>query len=272
MLEISILKNTLELVEKGVKLALVTITKSEGSTPRVTGAQMSVLKDGSIIGTIGGGAIEKKAIELALEAIKDGESKSVYLHLADEGMVCGGEIEIFIQVYKPRPEILIVGGGHVSYALYKIASLLNFDIVIFEDREEFVSHERFPNAKKLIFGKIEEELKEYKIDENSYIVIVTRGHKYDGEALEAVIDSNARYIGVIGSKKKVINMFSVIRDRGITEDKLSKVYAPIGLDIADNSPEEIAISILAEILAVKNNKNAGHMKLTTLPPRLHGKE
>lgn len=261
MIEVSTLKNTLELVEKGVELALVTIIKSTGSTPRVTGAQMSVLKDGSIIGTIGGGAIENKVIELSLESIEKGESKSIYLPLADEGMVCGGDIEVFIQVFKPRPEILIVGGGHVSLALYKFASLLNFNVVIFEDRREFLSHERFPNA-KLIFGKNDEELKKYNIDENSYIVIVTRGHKYDGDALEAVIDSKAKYIGVIGSKKKVINMFDNMKDRGISGESLDKVYSPIGLNIADNSPEEISISILAEILAVKNNKKVEHMKLS----------
>lgn len=260
MLDIFILKKTLELAGKGAELALVTITKSNGSTPRVAGTQMTVLKDGSIIGTIGGGAIEKKIIELALEAIEDGEDKSIFLTLADEGMVCGGEIEIFIQVFKPSPEILIVGGGHVSLALYNVASLLNFDIVIFEDREEFISHERFPNAKKLIIGKIDKELKEYKISENTYIVIVTRGHKYDGEALEAVINSRAKYIGVIGSEKKVMNMFSTMKNRGITDYQLSKVYSPIGLNIADNSPEEIAISILAEILSVKNHKSGGHMK------------
>lgn len=261
MIGTSTLKKTLELVEKRVELALVTITKSNGSTPRVAGAQMTVLKDGSIIGTIGGGAVESKSIELALEAIANGESKSIFLPLKDEGMVCGGEIEIFIQVFKPHPELLIVGGGHISLALHKVASFLNFDIIIFEDREEFISCDRFPNAKKLILGKVDEKLKDYRIDENSYIVIVTRGHKYDCEALEAVINSKAKYIGVIGSKKKVKNMFSILKDRGITEYQLSKVYSPIGLDIADNTPEEISISILAEILSVKNNKSAGHMKV-----------
>lgn len=261
MPEISVLKNILELVEKGINSALVTITKSEGSTPRVTGAQMGVLEDGSIIGTIGGGALEKKAIELALKSIKANSSMSVNIPLEDEGMVCGGEVDIFIQVFNSRPELLIIGGGHVSLALYQIANFLNFDIVIFEDREEFLNRERFPLAKKLILGLVDDSLRKYDINEDSYIVIVTRGHKHDGEALEAVMDSKAKYIGVIGSKRKVLSMFNNLREKGIDEERLSKIYSPIGLDIADNTPEEIAISILAEILAVKNNKTGLHMKL-----------
>ncbi|MEW8974352.1 MAG: XdhC/CoxI family protein [Tissierellaceae bacterium] len=261
MSEISVLKDTLELVEKGVNLALVTITRSQGSTPRITGAQMAVLENGSIIGTIGGGALEKKAIELTLESIEMSRSVSVNLPLEDEGMVCGGEVDIFIQVFNPRPELLIVGGGHVSLALYQMACLLNFDIVILEDREEFLTHERFPLAKKLILGPVDDGLREYDINENSYIIIVTRGHKHDGEALEAVINSKAKYIGVIGSRKKVLNMFNNLKEKGIDEEKLSSIYSPIGLDIADNTPGEIAVSILAEILAVKNSKTGLHMKL-----------
>ncbi|MBC8590157.1 XdhC family protein [Wansuia hejianensis] len=263
MSEIIIMKSLLELIEKGEDLALITITKAQGSTPRGIGAQMIVLGDGSIIGTVGGGILEKRIIQLGVEAIEKGNSQSIPLDLKAEdiGMVCGGQIEIFIQIYKSRPKLLIVGGGHVSFALYNLASILDFDIVIFEDREEFLNPERFPLAKELVLGPIDKSLREHGISEDSYIVIVTRGHKYDEEALEAVIDSKAKYIGVMGSKKKVLNMFDNIKSRGISEESLSKVYSPIGLDIGNSSPEEIGISILAEILAVKNNRKVQHMRI-----------
>lgn len=261
MLEVSNLKTTLELMEKGIKLAVVTITRTEGSIPGKPGSQMTVLEDGSIRGTIGGGALENRVIELAVKAIKNGKSMSVNLPLTDEGMVCGGEIDVFIQTYTPLPKLIIVGGGHVSLALYEMASLLNFDIVIFEDREQFLNFERFPKAKELVLGPVDKKLKEYDIDENSYIVIVTRGHEYDNEALETVINSKAKYIGAIGSKNKVKKMLDNLKAKGISEDSLSKIYSPIGLNIADNSPAEISISILSEILSVKNDKEIKNMKL-----------
>lgn len=262
MSDVFVLKKTLELIENGTELALVTITDSKGSTPRKKGAQMVVLTDGSIIGTIGGGAIENRLIQLALEAIDKGESQNLHLPLSTEGieMVCGGEVDVFIQVFKTKPKLIIVGGGHVSLALYKIASLLSFDIIIFEDRKEFLDNERFPLAKELIFGDIKDNLRQYPIDNNTYIVIATRGHKYDEIALETVIDSDAKYIGVMGSDKKVITLFKNLKEKGINEESISKIYAPIGIDVSDNSPEEIAVSIVSEILAVKNNKIVKHKK------------
>lgn len=264
MQDISILKRTLEEIEKGTELALITITNSSGSTPRNKGTQMAVLKDGSIIGTIGGGSLEKRVIELAKEAIAKGESESVNLPLDTQGveMICGGEVDIFIKVYSANPQLIIIGGGHVAYAIYKMALLLNFNITIFEDRIEFLNEQRFPDATELIHGDIAQNLSKYNITENSYIVIATRGHSCDQEALEAVVNSKAKYIGTMGSKRKILTIFDNLKEKGISNEALSKVYAPIGLDIGDNSPEEIAISILAEIIAVKNNKTSEHMKIT----------
>lgn len=263
MADLSIMKKAIINIEDGKELAIVTITKAEGSTPRGKGTSMIVLGDGSIHGTIGGGALEKHVIELCIEAIQEGQSKSVDLPLTTKGveMICGGGVEIFIDVYNIKPKLLIVGGGHVGYALYKIASLLEFDIVIFEDREEFLTPERFPLAKELVLGSVRETLRNYQIDENSYIVIVSRSHNYDQESLEEVVNSNAKYIGSMGSKKKIITMMNNLKELGFSEENLNKVYAPIGLDIAGESPEEIAMSILSEILLVKNQGNPKHSKL-----------
>lgn len=262
MADIIVMKKALEKIEQGEELAIVTITKAEGSTPRREGAMMLVLKDGKIFGTVGGGSVENRIIELSIEAIKKGKSSSINIPLDESGvdMICGGEVDVFIDVYKNKPKLLIVGGGHIGQAIYNLANLLDFNIVIFDDREEFVNGERFPLAYELIHGNIKENLENYPIDNNTYIVIVTRGHTYDEEALEVVVNSNAKYIGAMGSKKKVITMRQNLIEKGISEGSLNKVYAPIGIKISNGSPEDIAFSILAEIQLVRNKGQLIHMK------------
>lgn len=254
MADINLLKSIIEKVDQGMEAAIVTITESAGSTPRQIGTSMGVLEDKSIIGTIGGGALENRVIQLAIDAIKEGQSVSHHLPLDSKGieMVCGGNVDIFIDVYKQKPKLLISGGGHVGYELYKAASLLDFDIVIFDDREEFLNKDRFPLAKEIILGPMNENLKNYKMDKNTYIVIVTRGHGLDQECLQAVIGADVKYIGSMGSKRKIKIMMDNLKELGFPKEELSKIYAPIGLDIASNKPSEIAISILGEILQIKN--------------------
>lgn len=262
MADIFVMKKALEEIEQGKELAIATITRVQGSTPRREGAIMAILEDGRIHGTIGGGSLEKRIIELSIEAIKEGESYSINIPLHESGvdMICGGEVDVFIDVYKNKSKLLIIGGGHVGHAIYNFANLLDFNIVIFDDREEFVNNERFPQAHELICGYIKEKLESYPIDDNTYIVIVSRGHAYDEEALEVVVNSNAKYIGVMGSKKKVISMRENLMKKGISEEKLNKVYAPIGIKISSGNPEDIAFSILSEIQLVRNNGKLVHMK------------
>lgn len=262
MADIIIMKKALEKIEHGEELAIVTITKAAGSTPRREGAMMVVLEDGKIHGTIGGGSIENRVIELSIEAIRKGESYGVNIPLDESGvdMICGAEVDVFIDVYKNKPKLLIVGAGHIGQAIYNFASLLDFNIVIFDDREEFVNDERFPLAYELIHGDIKENLEKYSMDYNTYVVIVSRGHNYDEEALEVVVNGNAKYIGAMGSKKKVITMRENLMEKGISEEKLNKVYAPIGIKISSGTPEDIAFSILAEIQLVRNNGELIHMK------------
>lgn len=254
MSDVLILKQILEKIETGMEAALVTITKSSGSTPRQIGTTMGVFEDKSIVGTIGGGAIENRVIDLAMEAIAEGRSISHFLPLDSKGieMICGGDMEVFIDVYKKKPKLIISGGGHVGYEIYKAASLLDFDIVVLDDREEFLNAERYPYAKELILGPMNESLKNYNMCEDTYIVIVTRGHDFDQACLEAVIGANVKYIGAMGSKKKIILMMDNLKALGYSIEELNKIYAPIGLDIATNKPSEIAISILGEILQIKN--------------------
>ncbi len=264
MTDFTILKKAVELVEKGEEVALTTVTKASGSTPRDEGTKMLVLEDGTIYGTVGGGNLESRVIDESIEALKKGKSISLYLPLEKKelGMECGGEVEVFIDVYKSKPKLLIVGGGHVGLAIYKVASILDFYIAVFEDREDILTKERFPLAKELILGNMKENLSNYTIDENTYIVIVTRGHEYDEDCLEEVIHSNARYIGVMGSKRKVKIMMENLKNKGVEESLLEKAYTPIGLDLGGETPEEIAISILSEILLIKNKGSLIHMKST----------
>ena len=262
MADIIVMKKALENIEEGKELAIVTITKAEGSTPRREGAIMVVLNDGKIFGTIGGGSIENRVIQLSIEAIKKGRSCGVNIPLDESGvdMICGGEVDVFIDVYKNKPKLLIVGGGHIGQEIYNFASMLDFNIVIFDDREEFVNEERFPLAYELIHGDIIENLGKYPVDENTYIVIVSRSHAYDEEALEVMVGSNAKYIGAMGSKKKVITMKKNLIEKGIPEDILNKVYAPIGIKISSGTPADIAFSILSEIQLVRNKGTLIHMK------------
>ncbi|HLR34338.1 MAG TPA: XdhC/CoxI family protein [Tissierellales bacterium] len=264
MTNFTMLKEAVKLIERGEEIALATVTKASGSTPREEGTKMIVLEDGTIYGTVGGGNLESRVIDESIEALKNGQSFSLYLPLEKEelGMECGGEVEVFIDVFKSKPKLLIVGGGHVGLAIYEIASILDFDITVFEDRQELLAKERFPLAKELILGNVEENLSNYPIDENTYIVIVTRGHKYDESCLENVVESNAKYIGVMGSKRKVKVMMDSLKKKGIDEDLLERVYTPIGLNLGGETPEEIAISIMSEILLIKNSGSLIHMKST----------
>jgi len=261
-----LMKKAIEKIESGKGVALITITKVSGSTPRGEGTMMLVLEDGKTYGTVGGGSLEGEVINKAQVALKNSKSLSVNIPLEKQGveMVCGGEVNIFIDVYKNRPKLLIVGGGHVGSAIYDIASLLDFHIVVFEDRKEFLTEERFPSAEELILGDIKRNLAKYPVDENTYVVIVTRGHEYDQDSLESIIDRNPKYIGVMGSKKKVKIMMDNLKNKGIDETLLKKVYTPIGLDLGGETPEEIAMSIMSEILIIKNKGNLIHMKSTRI--------
>lgn len=264
MSDFRILKKAVELIEKGKEIALVTVTKASGSTPREEGTKMLVLENGRIYGTVGGGNLESRVIDESLKALKIGKSMSLYLPLEKNelGMECGGEVEVFIDIYKSKPKLLIAGGGHVGLAIYKVASLLDFHVVVFEDREELLTKERFPLAEELILGDIKENLSNYPIDEDTYIVIVTRGHEYDEACLEASAYSNAKYIGVMGSKRKVKVMMENLKSKGIEESYLENIYTPIGLNLGGETPEEIAISIISEILIIKNQGSLIHMKST----------
>lgn len=262
-MEYLVLQEIVNQVKNNRTVAMVIITDSEDSTPRGSGSIMAVFQDGSTFGTIGGGNLEYSVIKSAKECIRTGEDKNYFYDLSDEGnldMQCGGKTNVFIKVFKPKYKLLIVGGGHIAFTLCKLGKVLGFNVTIFDDRKEYCNMERFPQADELIVGDIEEKLNEYDIDNNCYIVIVTHGHKYDEVALKTVIKRNAAYIGMIGSKKKNEHIKSNLINEGIDEKLLNQIYAPIGINFGGETPEYIAFSIMAEILAVQGNSNLAHFK------------
>ncbi|MBW9156809.1 XdhC family protein [Clostridium tagluense] len=262
-MEEKILKEIYESLAKGHKAALVTITEIKGSTPRKKGSLMAVWEDGRIEGSVGGGNIEYSAIEKAIECIKKEADGQFEFELNDEGdlhMQCGGKATLYVKIFKPRSKLLIIGAGHIGVELFKLAKVLDFYTVIFDDREEFANEKRFSYADEIIVGDIGGKVSQYPIDENTYIIIVTRGHKCDADALKVTAESDASYIGMIGSRKKTEFVMKNLIGEGIGREALKKVYAPIGINISSQEPNEIAFGIMSEILMVKNKGSLQHLK------------
>ena len=255
-----ILKEALERVDNGETIAIITIIDTKGSTPGAKGAKMTVGKDGLISGTIGGGKIEAKVIATAKESIKRGYKQSIHYHLTkketelDDGVICGGELTVFIDILEPKENIIIFGAGHIAYYLSKIAEIMGISVSVVDEREDFANRKRFPGAEKIINEKPVIAFNKLTINSSTYVVIVTKGHQHDEEVLSSVIHCDARYIGMIGSKTKNNLIFQHLREKGITEEKIKKIYTPIGINIGAQTPEEIAVSIIAEIIQIKRNK------------------
>jgi len=243
---------------EGEEAALVTVVRASGSTPRGEGAKMLVRLDSSILGTIGGGSLEAQIIEEAVKVIRQGKPKRLHRSLTaseagEGGMVCGGDLEVFIEPILTSPTLYMFGGGHIALALAKMGKLCGFNITVVDDRAEFANTDRFPEAEVILAEGFAKSFPRVKIDKSSYIVIVTHGHQHDEVVLEWAVGTPARYIGMIGSKTKNETVFSHLLNKGISREQLNRVHAPIGLGIEAQTPEEIAVSIMAEIIKVRRS-------------------
>ena len=245
-------------ISEGKKAALVTVTKTKGSSPASPGQMMAVLADGSTAGTVGGGASEYRIVKQALEAINSGSSIfSFSFDHGEEGMTCGGSMEGFGNVLGSQANLCIFGGGHIAQSLAKIAALTGFPVTVVEDRPELArdfKNVRFINCKPEDYETVD------PVSASDYVVICTRGHQTDGEALSYCLKKKPEYLGMIGSKKKVSAIFDNMKQKGVTQPELDRIYAPVGLDIADTLPAEIAVAIISEILLVKNKGKLRHFK------------
>lgn len=255
-----IYKKIVELKSKGTPSALVTVIKTNGSVPRDVGSKMIVEANGQIHGTIGGSSVEDLVIHLTIDMIKSGKAGIVKHDLFDKeendtGMVCGGSMEFYIEPLATTERLIIFGGGHVGYALANFAKDLGYDCIIVDQRPEYANAQRFPWASDCIADDPERIAAEFETQNTDYIVIVTHGHKHDYVALKGVINKPFRYLGMIGSKVKRNEIYQKLKNiDGIGDDKIEQVHCPIGLSIKAQTPEEIAISILAEMIAVRRGE------------------
>ncbi len=256
-----VIKELNKSIENHYAVAFVTITKTTGSAPCYTGQNMLVYPDKSIVGTVGGGALEAQIIERALAAINLGENQAFSINLSDIDMSCGGACEGFIQTMNRSRQLVIVGGGHIGKYVYEMSNKLDFDIIVIDDRELYTIKDRFENA-TVVMEDIKKAICEYEFNNEAYFVVVTKGHDTDYEALKAILEKENvfPYVGIIGSKKKLEKIYKQLENDGISKEKINQVYGPIGLNIAENNPAEIAVSIIAEILSVKNKSEITHKK------------
>ena len=264
---VDIYEEIVRLRQQGRKGALATIINVRGSIPSFETAKMLVRDDGSIAGTIGGGCVEAEVWQAAREIIQTEQPQTLTFNLNndpkyDSGLVCGGTLEVFIEPVMPVATLYIFGAGHVAWSLYKVARVAGFEVVVTDDRETYANRERFPEARDIYADEYERVMAQLAPSESSYIVIVTRGHRDDMRVLRWAAETQARYIGMIGSQRKTIAIYKELEKEGIAPEKLARVYAPVGIDIGAIAPEEIAVSIVAEMIAIRRASEAAlpHMK------------
>ena len=251
-----LLEELVRLRRAGQKAALATIVAVRGSIPSHESAKLLVREDGSMLGTVGGGCVEAEVWNAAREVIETEKPRKISFNLAgealyDNGLICGGQLDIFIEAILPVQTAYIFGAGHVSLSLSKMASLAGFCTVVVDDREQFANRERFPEADEIYAAEFEEVFPKLPVNDSSHLVIVTRGHKDDMRVLRWAVSTPARYIGMIGSKRKAIEVLKTLEKEGLPRQQLERLHSPMGLEIGAISPEEIAVSVVAEMIAVR---------------------
>lgn len=250
-----IYEEILRLKIDGRSSALATIVECIGSSPQKQGAKMLVRDDGSILGTMGGGCLEAEVIQASLIAIKDFSPRTIPFELTERhgSLVCGGKVLVYIEPIIPEPSLVILGAGHVGRALSKIAKFSGFRVTVVDDREEYANKENIPDADKIIINDFNSIFKNYFIDTSDYIVIATRGHNHDLEALKSALKADARYIGLLGSRRKKALLFKTLANEGFSQDDINRIITPVGLAIGSVTPEEIAVSIMAQIIQIRRH-------------------
>lgn len=254
------------LMDRGESAALATVIRTAGSTPQIVGARLLLQSDGTRIGTVGGGRIEEVVLEALRETLADGRARRVTRHLGrDLGMCCGGEMELFVERIEARPSLLLFGAGHVAKPTAALATRVGFEVTVVDDREELLTAERFPDC-HLVLADPPEAIRArmVRFGPATYVVVCTHDHRLDEEALSACLDQPRAYLGMIGSKRKVLQIAKRVRQRK-PDARLTGIAAPIGLDIGAETPDEIAVSIVAELIATRHGQRGGAMALDLTP-------
>ena len=253
-----IYEEIVKLRQQGRRGAVATIVNVRGSIPSFKTAKMLVRDDGSMVGTIGGGCVEADVWQTAREVMESEKPRTLTFNLNqdpkyDTGLVCGGTLDIFVEPVLPPALLYIFGAGHVSVNLYKVATNAGFDVIVIDDRDAYANRDRFPQANEVIAEDFDQAMARLTPNESSYIVIVTRGHRDDMRVLRWAVQTGARYVGMIGSKRKTIAIFQELQKEGLPAHLFERVHAPVGLDIGAVTPEEIAVSITAELIAIRRH-------------------
>jgi xanthine dehydrogenase accessory factor len=252
---LDIYEEIIRIQRSGGRAALATIVSRKGAAPRKDTAKMLVREDGSMLGSIGGGCVDGEVWQEAMDAIRDGAPRLVNYRLtekdmAESGLICGGVLDVFIEPITAAPVVHIFGAGHIAQPLSRMAKIAGFGVVVVDDRPTFANTERFPDADSVYSEGFDEAFADLQVNKNSFIVIVTRGHLHDQHVLKWALGTDARYIGMIGSKRKIKTVYKNLQEEGVPEGEFKRVRAPIGMNIGAETPEEIAVSILAEMVQV----------------------
>lgn len=240
----------------GQKCALATIVQVNGSIPSYPSAKMLVREDGSIGGTIGGGCVEAEVWNAAREVMESEKSRNLTFNLGqdaayDNGLICGGQLNIFVEPVIPQPRLLLFGAGHISKSICSVATMSGFAVSVIDDRENYANQERFPEAVEVFSDEYEDTFPKLIVNGTTYIVIVTRGHRDDMRVLRWAVDQPARYIAMVGSRRKVLGVTKEFEKEGVPREDFERIHAPMGLEIGAITPEEIAVSVVAEMIACR---------------------
>lgn len=263
-MSVNIYQALAELEKNNGSAALCTVVKSEGSTPRHVGSKMLVYPDGTFIGTVGGGDMEHRVLDEAWMALSDGQPRTLKYSMVDPSRgdpgVCGGTVEVFVEPILPAPMIVVVGGGHVGKAVVHLAKWLGFRVAVNDDRAEFCTPEAVPGADAYYPVTMQELPKQLSVTRQTYFVLTSRGSSVDAVGLPELFETPAAYIGVIGSKRRWLTTVKALKAKGVTEEQIAKVHSPMGLELNAETPEEIAVSIMAEILMLRGKGTGKMMK------------
>lgn len=262
-------------MESDIPVALVTVVGAQGSTPQRPGARMLVFADGTVDGTIGGGCVEAEMARRARLAIESGSPALTTYDLTpeqagEEGLVCGGRMEVFIEPLKAAPDLAILGAGHVARPLCSLSAGAGFKVSVLDDREKYATAERFPEAERVVVSSFESAGATLGLTPRSFVVVVTRGHRGDATAIASCLGLRPRFLGLLGSKAKMVHVFENLVQRGFSSEDLMRVETPVGVEIGAETPEEIAVSIVARLIAVRRGIGVDRIRsmAADLPGRL----
>lgn len=248
----------------GLRIVVATVVEADGSVPRGVSTKMAIPESGPTVGTIGGGCVEKYVVREARFVFEDGQTRVKTFNLGDEswsglGMACGGTVKVALELVEPPERLIIFGSGNIAKGCYRIAEILGQRVMVLDP---FANESAFPNA-EIYTQDVLQKIKDVKITSYDSILVITE-HRYDAEALRSVLDTKARYVGMIGSKNRVNAAYRDLVKEGWPAEKLFQIYAPVGIDIGAETPEEISISIMAEIIKVRRGGSGEHLRLTKL--------